>query len=323
MPALCLAAMLLLLGGLARGPATAGEPPRSPQPGAWSILPAGATVEKLYGEATFTEGPVESPEGTILFSDIGDRILRFDPKTGGVDVYREPSGRANGLIFTPDGQLVAAEGANTGGARRVSITTPEGKVRTLADRFDGKRLNSPNDVAVDAAGRVYFSDPRYGGNDARELDVEAVYRIDPEGAVHRLDTTATKPNGLVVSPDGKTLYVSDGNPARRALLAVPLDANGDAAGRPKVLKNFGDGRGIDGMTITADGLIVAAAGSGALGGIYVYQPDGTPVAFLKTPESPTNVEFAGPARNILYITAGKSLYRVATTLQGYQPGAPR
>lgn len=311
-------AAVLWVGGFALGQAPAAEPPRVPQPGAWTILPAGATIEKLYGEATFTEGPVESPDGTILFSDIGDRILRFDPKTGAIDVYRDPSGRANGLIYTPAGDLVAAEGANTGGARRVSATSPDGTVATLADRFEGKRLNSPNDVAVDAAGRVYFSDPRYGSGDDRELDVEAVYRIDPDGAMHRLETTATKPNGVVVSPDGKTLYVSDGNPARRALLAVPMDANGEVAGRPKVLKDFGNGRGIDGMTVTADGLIVAAAGSGALGGVYVYRPDGTPVAFLKTPESPTNVEFAGPGRNILYITAGKSLYRIPTTLRGYR-----
>jgi gluconolactonase len=317
-----LLAAMLTLGTLAVGQAPAGDD-RPAHPGAVAILPAGAKLEKLYGDGEFTEGPVEAPDGGILFSDIGNRILRFNPTNGTVATFREPSGRANGLILTPDGRLVAAEGANAGGGRRVSITAKDGTVSTLADRFEGKRLNSPNDVAVDAAGRVYVSDPRYVGDDPRELDVEAVYRIDPDGAVHRLDTTARKPNGLVVSPDGKTLYVADNGPTRKVLLAVPIDDKGNVAGRPKVLKDYGNGRGIDGMTITVDGKIVATAGNGPLGGVYVYEPDGTPVAFLATPESPTNCELAGPGGNVLYITAGKGLYRIHTTLRGYRPGTTR
>src|SRR5262249_24972677 len=153
---------------------------------------------------------------------------------------------------------------------------------TLAERYQGKRFNSPNDVTVDRAGRVYVSDPRYVGEEPRELDDEAVFRIDPDGTVRRLDTTANKPNGLALSPDEKTLYVADNGPKRRALLALPMDGQGNVAGKPKVLKDFGDGRGIDGMTVTADGRIVAAAGSGALGGVYVYEPSGVPVAFIAT-----------------------------------------
>src|SRR6516162_4681764 len=138
-------------------------------PGSEGLLTPGATLEKLWGDGTFTEGGALADDGAILFSDIGERIMRFDPKTGKVAVFREPSGRANGLIFDPKGRLVAAEGANTGGGRRVSITEPDGTVRMLADRFEGKRFNSPNDVAVDAKGRIYFSDPRYVGDDPREL----------------------------------------------------------------------------------------------------------------------------------------------------------
>jgi gluconolactonase len=287
-----------------------------------SVLAPGATLEKLWGEGEFTEGGALAGDGSILFSDIGDRIMRFDPKTGAVTVFRAPSGRANGLVFDPQGRLVAAEGANAGGGRRVSITGPDGTVRTLADRYRGKRFNSPNDVAVDRLGRVYVSDPRYVGGEPRELDFEAVFRIDPDGSVHRLDTSARKPNGLAISPDGKALYVSDNGPDRRVLLALDLDDAGRAA-NPRVLHDFGAGRGIDGMTVTADGRIVATAGTGALGGIYLFAPGGRQLAFIPVPEPPTNVEFGGPDRSTLYITAGKSLYRIGTTMTGHHLWPPR
>jgi gluconolactonase len=281
------------------------------------ILPPGAKVEKLWGEGEFTEGGALDGEGAILFSDIGDRILRYHPGTRETKVFRAPSGRANGLIFTADGRLVAAEGANTGGGRRVSITDPDGSVRTLADSFQGKRFNSPNDLAIDPHGRIYVSDPRYVGDEPRELDFEAVFRIDPNGSVHRLETTASKPNGLAVSPDGRTLYVSDNGQKRKALLALAIDPATGEVSAPRVLKNFGDGRGIDGMTVTTDGKIVATAGAGPLAGVYVYEPDGTPIGFIPVPEAPSNVEFGGPDRKTLYITAGVSLYRVQTNLTGH------
>ena len=286
------------------------------------LVPPGAKLEKLWDEGTFTEGGALAGDGSILFSDIGDRILRYTPATGKVRVFRAPSGRANGLIFDPKGRLIAAEGANSGGGRRVSITEADGTVRTLADRFEGKRFNSPNDVAVDARGRVYVSDPRYVGDEPRELDHESVYRIDPDGSVHRLETTAHRPNGLAVSPDGGTLYVADNGPKRSVLLALRLDERGEVS-RPKVLKDFGDGRGIDGLTVTTDGLIVAAAGAGTLSGIYVYDPTGIPKAFIATPEPPTNVEFGGPERTTLYITAGRGLYRIETHMTGHHLWPPR
>ncbi len=280
-------------------------------------FPADAELEHLWGEGEFTEGGALAADGSILFSDIGDRIMRFDPETGETKAFRDPSGRANGLIFDPQGRLIAAEGAN-GGNRRVSITGPDGEVNTLADRFEGKRFNSPNDVAVDSAGRIYFSDPRYTGDEPRELEDEAVYRIDPNGSVHRLETTANKPNGLVVSPDDQLLFVSDNGPERKALVRLELDQETGEVSRPRKIKDFGNGRGIDGMTVTTDGLIVAAAGAGRLGGVYVYAPDGTPMDFLPTHETPTNLVFGGPDRSTLYITAGRSLYRINTNMTGFQ-----
>jgi gluconolactonase len=281
------------------------------------VVPPGATLEKLWSEGSFTEGGALAGDGSILFSDIGDRIMRYDSATGKVTVFREPSGRANGLIFDAQGRLIAAEGASTNGGRRVSITERDGTVRTLADRYQGRRFNSPNDVAVDRQGRVYVSDPRYVGGESRALDFEAVFRIDPDATVVRLDTTASKPNGLAISPDGRALYVSDNGPKRRALLALDLDpASGDVA-RPRVLHDFGSGRGVDGMTVTTDGRIVATAGSGPQAGVYIFASDGRQLAVIPTPEDPTNVEFGGPDRKTLYITAGKSLYRIATTMTGF------
>ena len=283
-------------------------PPKSP-------FPPGAKPERLWSEGAFTEGPALAPDGAIVFSDIGDRLLRFDPATRKVTVFREPGGRANGLAFDARGRLIAAEGANSGGNRRVSITDRDGTARTLADRYQGKRFNSPNDLVIDATGRVYMSDPRYVGDEPRELDDEAVYRIDPDGKVTKLDTTAKKPNGLALSPDGKTLYVADSGPTRSVLLALTIQPDG-SLGKPRTLKDFGNGRGIDGLTVAADGSIVAAAGGGILAGVYVYSPDGVPLGFVATPEAPSNVEFGGPNRSTLYITAGKGLYRVETNLKG-------
>ncbi len=279
------------------------------------LLAPGAKLEKLWDQGEFTEGGALTDDGSILFSDIGDRIMKFDPRTRSVTPFRDPGGRANGLIFDPKGRLIVAEGANTGGKRRVSITERDGTVRTLADRYQGKRFNSPNDVAIDVQGHVYVSDPRYVGDEPRELDFEAVFRIDPDGTVTKLETTARKPNGLAISPDGETLYVADNGPTRKALLALDLDAGGNTS-NPRVLVKY-EGRGIDGMTVTQDGRIVATAGNGDKAGVYVYRPDGTPAGFIPTPETPSNVEFGGPDRKTLYITAGVSLYRIETTMTGH------
>jgi gluconolactonase len=314
-PAAALALTLAFVG--LDGPGATYEPGA----GASSVVPRGAKVRKLWGEGTFTEGGALAGDGSILFSDIGDRAMRFDPSTGKVTAFRDPSGRSNGMVFDPRGRLVVAEGANTGGNRRVSIAEADGTVRTLADRYDGKKFNSPNDLTVDASGRVYMSDPRYVGDEPRELDFEGVFRIDTDGSVHRLETTATKPNGLAISPDGKTLYVADNGSKRRALVALSLDGDGNVT-KPRVIKDFGKGGGIDGMTVTTDGRIVATVGDGTQAGVSIFSPEGETLAFIATPEDPANVEFGGPDRRTLYICAGKSLYSVETTMEGFHLWPP-
>lgn len=275
-----------------------------------------ARLEKLWGEGEFTEGPAEGPDGGIYFSDIGDRIMKFDPKTGKTTEFRKPSGRSNGLKFDAMGRLIVCEGANTGGGRRISITGKDGTIKSLADRWNGKRFNSPNDLTLDSKGRVYFTDPRYVGKEPREIDTESVYRIDPDGKVAQIITDVTKPNGIVVSPDGKSLYLAASNAnGPKQLLSYPLHADG-TVGAKKVLFDFGKERGIDGMTFTTDGMIVAAAGSKAAAGMYFFHHDGKKIGFLATPEDPSNCCFAGPGRKTLYITAGKSLYRIQMAVSG-------
>jgi len=281
----------------------------------------GAKVEKLWGDGEFTEGPCLGPDGCIYFSDIGNRILKFDPSSMKTTVFRDPSGRSNGLKFDRGGWLIACEGANTGGNRRLSVTEKDGTVKTLADSYMGKRFNSPNDLALDAKGRIYFTDPRYVGSEKRELDHESVYRVDADRTVALIIRDVRKPNGIVVSPDQKTLYLADSNgdpKGRRVLLAYPLQEDG-TVGPAKTVHDFGSDRGIDGMTVTADGLIVATAGKGTTAGVTVFTPDGRKAGFIPTPEDPTNCCFAGPELKTLYVTAGKSLYRIETTMTGALP----
>jgi gluconolactonase len=281
------------------------------------IVPTGARLEKLWGEGEFTEGPAYGPDRCVYFSDIGNRILRFDPATGKTAAYRDPSGRSNGLDFDPQGRLVAAEGANTGGNRRVSVTEMDGTVRTLADRWQGKRFNSPNDLTIDTRGRVYFTDPRYVGDEPREIDTESVYRIDPDGKVTQVITDVQKPNGILLSPDMKTLYLADNNPkGNRHLLAFPLRPDG-SVGSKRVLHDFGKGRGIDGMAIDVKGNLYTTAGAGKAAGVYVFSPEGKQLAVIPTPEIPSNCVFGGQDRKTLYITAGKSLYRIPLAVEGF------
>ena len=282
------------------------------------VIAPGAKLEKLWGEGEFTEGGAEGPDGCIYFSDIGNELMKFDPKTKKVNEFRNPSGRSNGIIFDPKGRMIVAEGANKGGNRRITATDLKtGKIEVIADNYNGKKFNSPNDVAVDRTGRIYFSDPRYVGSEPRELDFEAVFRVDPNGKVTRLETGAFKPNGVVVSPDGKTLYVSDNGGKRRVLIACTLDENGDTT-PGKIIYDFGDGRGTDGMTVTTDGRIVATAGKGDQSGVWVFSPEGKILGRIQTPEAAANCEFGGPEGKTLYICAGISLYRIETTMKGFK-----
>jgi len=233
-----------------------------------------------------------------------------------VTVYREPSGRSNGLKFDARGRLVACEGADSGGHRRLSITEPDGRIRTLADRWEGRRLNSPNDLGIDPSGNIYFTDPRYGSQEDRELDFEGVFRVTPQGALTLATRDVQKPNGIIITPDGRTAYVADTSSdpkGNHQLVAFTIAPDGSFRDK-RMLYDFGpDRRPIDGMALGPDGNLYSMAGTGEFAGLWVFGPGGERLGFLATPGDPTNCCFGRDGRT-LYITAkaGKKwgLYRL-------------
>lgn len=269
------------------------------------ISPDGPNVEQVATGYRFTEGPAEAPDGAIYFTDTpNNQIHRFDPSTGESATFREDAGRANGLMFDAQGRLVACEGAAPGGRRRVSRTEPDGSLTTLADMWEGKPLNSPNDMDIDATGGIYFTDPRYGNRDDMELGVEAVYYLAPDGTLTRVIDDLVRPNGLILSADEKTLYVAD-NGARK-LVAYDVSTPGKPENpRPFSPMGPGHGGGCDGMSIDAQGRVYATGDEG----VYIFNPVGTQAALIPTPERPANCTLARDGKT-LYITARTSLYRV-------------
>jgi gluconolactonase len=198
----------------------------------------------------------------------------------------------------------------------------DGKLTVLAETFEGKRLNSPNDLTVDRRGNIFFTDPRYSKRESMELDNEGVYRVDPAGRLTRVIDTLTRPNGIVATRDGRTLYVADNaSPGGVVQLwAYDLDARGGVSGG-RVVYDFGSGRGIDGMTLDAQGRVWATAGTQEKAGIYVFALDAKRqkaqlATFIAMPEDPTNCTFGGPERDVLYVTTLTALYRIQTAVRG-------
>ncbi len=279
--------------------------------------------ELLAGPATITEGPAWDGAGLVYTSIDDNEIRRFDSASGDIAILYRDTGGSNGLAFGPDGALYACEGKG----RAVVRYDATGVKSTIADRFEGRRLNSPNDLVLDAAGRIWFTDPRYGDDHSdRELDHDSVYRITPpaNGAeqwqIERLTFDTTRPNGLLLSWDERTLYVaqSDYNAgAVRQLRAYPIASDG-TLGVYTVLHDFGEARGIDGMCWDTDGAIVATCGwelSGPGSRIAVFATDGTVLEEHPLPAGrPSNCAFGGPDLDILYVTTlDGRLYRVPNT----------
>lgn len=283
--------------------------------------------ERVAGPVGFAEGPAWDGEA-VLFTDIpNSRIMRYDCRSGGCSQFRTATNEANGLMFDRDGRLFACEG----GGRRVVLYQPDGTSTVIADRFEGMRLNSPNDLAFDSAGRLWFTDPRYGDVvDDLELDHQSVFRLDPGSGgrweIRRATFDTTRPNGLLVSPDQRWLYVAQSHYGEKLeLRAYPIDAEG-ALGPCEVLHNFHPHRGIDGMCLDTDGNIVATAGweeSGPGPMIYVFSPRGRVLATHPVPaDRPTNCTFGDADRKTLYVTASGCLLRARTEHTGYMVFPP-
>jgi sugar lactone lactonase YvrE len=265
-----------------------------------NVVPENAEVKKIATGYTFTEGVTEAVDGRVFFSDIpNNRIHIFDPKTSQTTVHRENTGGANGLMFNKDGVLFACEG----NAKRVTKQIGS-EVTVLADKFEGKALNSPNDLALDNAGGVYFTDPGYG-LEPPDLNVEAVYYVSAAGEVTRAISDLNRPNGIVFSPDFKVLYVAD--VGDKKIFAYDVISSGKPENKRQFTKF-----GADGMTVDEMGNLYTTA----KGKVTIVKPDGKVAGVVTVPESPTNVEFGGKDGKTLFITARTSLYAVDLNARG-------
>lgn len=308
----------------------------SPNAEAQSMVAEDARLTPLVRVA-FTEGPAWRNDGSVFFSDIeNNRIMRVKPD-GTHIVFRTPSGKANGLLFDHQGRLVACEGGN----RAVTRTDENGNIHVLADRYEGKRFNSPNDVTSDSKGHLFFTDPRYGDRSTVEMvdengkEVEGVYRIDPDGSVTRVLTHEVKrPNGIAVSPDDKYLFVADNanDDAGKARFLWRFELDGDrnvVAGSQKKLFDWGDDRGPDGMAIDQDSNLYVTAGLNYAApphetagkyraGVYVISADGKLLDTIGVPmDMITNCAFGGDDRRTLYVTAGHKLWSIRVKQAGH------
>jgi gluconolactonase len=291
------------------------------------------TLDPAYGEVS--EGPAWDGSGLLYTRIQHSKIMRYDPATGTCSVWRENTNCCNGLTFDAQGRLYGCEGGARPDARRVVRYEPDGGFTVLADNYQGKRLNIPNDLVVDPEGRVWFTDPFYeaaagpwsADRAHKELDHDSVYRLDPQPdggyAIARVTFDTTRPNGLLFSLDYKTLYVAQSGrePAeKRQLRAYPVNAD-LSLGEPQVLHDFGAHRGIDGMRLDVEGNIVATAGW-ELGGpgpmIYVFSPRGEILERHPVPcRRPTNCAFGGEDFTTLYVTSIEGfLFRAKTGRKG-------
>jgi gluconolactonase len=295
-------------------------------------LPVATQQIEIATSISMLEGPTVDREGNVYFTDIlMQRILRFS-KDGVFSVFREKSNVANGLVIDLQGRLVAAEGSTSPTAERVGIKTggiprvtrtdlQTGRMEILADRFEGKPLSGPNDVTLDGKGRLYVTDSSGA----------SVYRIDAPRQIARILTApdVQRPNGIQISPDDRILYLVEANGAAggaRLIRAYDLQPDGTVRNM-RVLYNFYPGRSADGMSIDTEGNLYAAAGLHATRGtaetldtkcgVYVISPQGKLLKFIPIPEDYiTNTAFGGPDMKTLYVTAGKTLYRMRNDIAG-------
>jgi gluconolactonase len=291
--------------------------------------PAAPQAAEIATTVAFTEGPAVDRDGNVYFTElVFQRIMKLTPK-GVLTVFREKSNNANGMLIDPEGRLIACEGASSQRMGVDQTFKPQvtrtdlrtGKIEVLADNYQGKPFVGPNDVTIDSKGRLYFTDLTGG----------AVYRLDGPQKITRILATPDiqRPNGIQISPDDRALYLIEANGAEggaRMIRAFDLRPDGTVANM-RVHYNFYPGRSADGMSIDSQGNLYASAGMGQLRGtsetldtktgIYVISPKGTLLKFIPIAEDYiTNNAFGGPDMKTLYVTAGKTLYKLRTDIAG-------
>jgi gluconolactonase len=295
------------------------------------LLGSDARLERVAGGFDFTEGPVWMHRAGLLFSSPNtNAIYRLDPDAGRVTVFRSKSGYtgtdigryhqpgSNGLTFDPDGRLIACQHGN----RRVIRVNPHGDVSVIADSYEGRRLNSPNDVVCRSDGSVWFTDPPFGlpevfDDPAKELEFSGVFRAR-DGELALVTDELVGPNGIAFSPDERWLYVGNWDPERKVVLRYSLDEAGEVTGPGEVLHDMTSASGEDAI----DGLKVDRAGNLYVcgpGGVWVVSPEGERLGLLQLPENPHNLAWGGEDGRDLYVTALTSVYRVRLQVPGVRP----
>lgn len=273
-----------------------------------ALIQDGAEVKKVVGDCKFTEGPAYSPKGFLVFSDIpNSRIVRVE-EDGKASDFMKPSGKSNGLMFDAAGHLYVCQGE----ARRVvRVGGVDGKIEVLCDQFEGKKLNSPNDLALDFTGGLYFTDPRYGSEEGREQSVMGVYYVDADGKTTRVIDSLKRPNGVLVAAAGQQLIVAE--PDKREVWVYPITAPGKIGGGKLIYTGDAalDGGGPDGMALDSEGRIYCTYNS-----VVVLSPSGELIGRIPVPEHPANCKFGGPDNKTLFITARTSLYSLAMNVDG-------
>ena len=301
---------------------------RTPDPGVRILDPRfahyrlpHATIERIFTGCRWAEGPVWLGDaGALLWTDLpNDRILRWDEASGAVAAYRTPSQQANGLTRDRQGRLIACEH----GSRRVTRTEYDGSITVLADRFNGKPLNSPNDVVVKSDNSIWFTDPPFGlisdymGSIGQAELSANVYRIDPQdSSITCVADDISGPNGLAFSPDERTLYIVASRAHPRTILAYDVINNTQLA-NGRILINAKDGAP-DGLRLDQDGNLWCGWGTGSdeLDGVRIFSPDGTPIGHISLPERCANLCFGGRHRNRLFMAASSSLYSLYVNTRG-------
>lgn len=288
-----------------------------------------SSVEQLGSGMRWAEGPVYFPAGRyLLVSDIpNNRIMRFDEVTGAWGVFRQPSNFANGNARDRQGRLLTCEHLT----RRVTRTEHDGSITVLAEKFNGKRLNSPNDIICKSDGSVWFSDPPFGiggeweGDKATSELPNSIYRIAPDGKLGLVTTEFAGPNGLAFSPDEKKLYLADSRAQpSRVIWSYDVAADGfTLSNKTKVVDANGAGA-IDGFRVDTDGNLWCGWGSNGsasgvsadLDGVMVFNPQGKPIGFIRLPERCANLSFGGPKNTRLYMASCHSLYALYVEARG-------
>ena len=315
---------------------------------AQTIPPTVGTAQevRVATSITFMEGPTADRSGNIFFSDvIGDRIMRLGTD-GKLVTFRMPANIPNGMVMDPEDGLIVCEVGDPNAKlppRITRIDTKTGSVKVLVDQYEGQRLMSPNDVTLDGKGRIYFTNdlrPPFlapypntpiAGIPDKEVNTVGVYRLEPNGVLRRIlqSPQIRRPNGIMVSPDDRTLYVIENDPGPnglRRLLAFDLADDGTTSNQ-RVFRDFFPGRSADGMAVDVKGNLYVVAGLNRLrgttetldtkAGVYVLSPEGALLRFIAIPEdTPTNITFAGVDMKTIYVTAGKTLFKFENDIAG-------